>query len=146
MQAQSAGRLDRVGQVLSAVCVVHCLLMPWLLGLLPIIADAEGAEQTSHAAIAAACLLIGVATFAPSYRLHRRVRSGLAAVVAYALMGLAIAADGRPWANLESALSIARSLLRNSAKHLKSLESGKMQFANDFKDFHVLRGHSATRS
>jgi hypothetical protein len=40
----------------------------------------------------------------------------------------------------------ARSLLRNSAKHLKSLESGKMQFANDFKDFHVLRGHSATRS
>jgi hypothetical protein len=41
---------------------------------------------------------------------------------------------------------VPRSLLRNSAKHLKSLESGKMQFANDFKDFHVLRGHSATRS
>lgn len=68
--ASAAPRSDRVGIVMSTVCIVHCLAMPLIAVLLPLAAALEG--QT-HAALAAGVVLAAMAAFVPGYRSHGKV-------------------------------------------------------------------------
>ena len=65
-------RADKVGTVLSSLCAVHCMCMPVLLGLLPVLGlSFLGSPRFEHIAcvtmtlLAAACIWSGC-------RLHRR--------------------------------------------------------------------------
>lgn len=67
---------DTVGQVLSAVCAVHCVTTPFLVGLAPAAASVFGG---AHPVLLV--LVIGVAlwAFIPGYRCHHsRLVAGLA--------------------------------------------------------------------
>lgn len=72
---------DTLGQVLSAVCAVHCVTTPFLLGLLPAAGSVLGG---AHPVLLV--LVVGVAAwaFAPGYRCHRAKH-----VVGLALGGIA---------------------------------------------------------
>lgn len=65
-------RADRIGSVLSSLCAVHCMCMPLLIGLLPLIGVSFlGSHKFEHIAcvtmilLAAACVWSGC-------RIHRR--------------------------------------------------------------------------
>lgn len=72
---------DTLGQVLSAVCAVHCVTTPFLLGLLPAAGSVLGG---AHPVLLV--LVVGVAAwaFVPGYRCHKAKH-----VVGLALGGIA---------------------------------------------------------
>lgn len=69
---------DTLGQVLSAVCAVHCVTTPFLLGLIPAAGSVLGG---AHPVLLV--LVIGVAlwAFIPAYRCHRAKHVLVLAVV-----------------------------------------------------------------
>jgi peptidoglycan/LPS O-acetylase OafA/YrhL len=85
MPLAAASRWDSVGQLLSALCVAHCVGLPVVLGFLPA-ALAEVLEgEAVHQGLIAFVGLSALAAFVPGYRRHRR-----AAVVGLAVAALAL--------------------------------------------------------
>lgn len=85
---------DRLGICLSALCLVHCLLTPVLILLLPSLqlVDAHGAEgghahETFHLALLLVLPILAVMAFIPGYRRHGDKR-----VFAWAAPGLILVA------------------------------------------------------
>lgn len=77
---------DTLGQVLSAVCAVHCVTTPFLLGLLPAAGSVLGG---AHPVLLV--LVVGVAlwAFVPAYRCHRAKHVIGLAVAGVAFLGVA---------------------------------------------------------
>ncbi len=82
-------RWDSVGQAVSGLCIAHCVLLPLVLGLLPLAAaELLEAEGVHHALIVLAAVG-ALAAFIPGWRLHRDTW-----VPALAALGLALLASG----------------------------------------------------
>jgi hypothetical protein len=64
--------LDNLGMAASSVCLVHCLLMPFVITLLPILGWECLASKSAHHWLA--CFVFAFALFAivPGYMTHRR--------------------------------------------------------------------------
>lgn len=77
---------DVVGQVLSAVCAVHCVATPLVLALLPAAGSVLGG---AHPVLFV--LVVGVAgwAFVPGYRCHRQLQVPLLAGAGTLLLGTA---------------------------------------------------------
>ncbi|MEW6433013.1 MAG: MerC domain-containing protein [Myxococcota bacterium] len=77
---------DTLGQVLSAVCAVHCVTTPFLLGLLPAAGSVLGG---AHPVLLV--LVVGVAlwAFIPAYRCHRAKHVIVLAVAGIASLAVA---------------------------------------------------------
>ncbi len=88
--ARPAAPWDGLGQVLSALCIAHCVVLPLVLGLLPA-AIAELLEgEAVHQGLIAFVALTALTAFLPGYRLHRRGSvAGLAAVALTLLVAAA---------------------------------------------------------
>jgi hypothetical protein len=99
-----AGAIDRVGQVLSFACAVHCALMPLVLGLLPLAA----ARAAGSLNLVLAPLILGTALVA-FVRGHRRHRSLLPGSLAVAGCVLLLAGLAVPSETLETVLTICAS-------------------------------------
>lgn len=85
----ASSRWDGVGQLLSGLCIAHCVLPPLLLGLLPVAAvQALEAEGVHHGLIALAALG-ALAAFIPGWRLHRDASVPLLAALGLALLASA---------------------------------------------------------
>ena len=74
---------DCVGMTLSLVCAVHCLVMPILIPLLPLVAGSFLAGETTESVILTVTLLIAAPTLFRGYLRHRKFR-----VPAIFLLGL----------------------------------------------------------
>lgn len=61
---------DGAGLLASLMCMAHCILTPILATSLPVLAATE--EQT-HESLAVAIFFVGVLTFVPGYRKHRKI-------------------------------------------------------------------------
>ncbi|MCY1014894.1 MerC domain-containing protein [Pyxidicoccus sp. MSG2] len=74
-------RWDGVGQWLSALCIVHCVVLPVVLGVLPVaVAGVLGAESV-HRWLLVLVAASALASFVPGWRHHRRISApGLAAL------------------------------------------------------------------
>jgi MerC mercury resistance protein len=70
---------DRLGICLSALCVVHCLLTPFLLLLLPSV-QLLAIHESYHEYMLVILPLLAVIAFIPGYRLHRDHRVFLWAI------------------------------------------------------------------
>lgn len=94
---------DTLGQVLSAVCAVHCVSTPLLVTLAPAAASVFGG---AHPVLLGLVIVVALWAFVPGYRCHHS-RS----VLALALTGvslLSIAAFALSWSlPLETAVSLA---------------------------------------
>jgi len=77
--------LDRAGIFLSSVCVVHCLVMPLVLMILPLAVESVADHDAFHAWIFWPVLFIAVGVFYRGYRINRR-----ASVLALGALGLSL--------------------------------------------------------
>ncbi|QNL47980.1 MerC domain-containing protein [Olivibacter sp. SDN3] len=87
MKASLLGKMDRVGFTASALCAVHCALMPFIITLLPLI----GLEFLSSAwfeiGIIALSIAIGLSSLIPSYlKYHRKTMPITLLVIGFVLI------------------------------------------------------------
>jgi hypothetical protein len=69
----SLRRRDRLGLVLSFACLLHCLLTPLLVTVLPLFGLGLLASDGFHAVFAVGVLLAAALALIPGFRVHRRV-------------------------------------------------------------------------
>lgn len=62
-------RWDQAGIGASLLCVLHCLLTPVLITVIPVLA---ATEHQTHSAFAILIFLFGMLAFIPGYRRHRK--------------------------------------------------------------------------
>lgn len=62
-------RWDGAGMTASFLCVVHCVVSPFLAMVLPVVAAAEG---TTHGVLALAVLSFALLAFVPGFKKHGR--------------------------------------------------------------------------
>jgi hypothetical protein len=82
--------IDRIAIVLSTVCIVHCLAMPFLIALVPVAALTFGGDAHFHELMLWLVVPTSAVGFALGYRLHHRM--GIVGVGAVAVVVLALAA------------------------------------------------------
>lgn len=74
-------RWDGVGQLLSALCILHCVVLPLVLGFLPVAVAGVLEDEAIHRWLLAWVAVSALAAFIPGWRVHRRVSAlGLAAL------------------------------------------------------------------
>lgn len=84
------GKLDRAAVCLSGVCLVHCLALPLLLVMFPLLGEFFVPHETFHQLILVAVLPTTILALGSGYYRHRRL--GVLALGALGLMGLIAAA------------------------------------------------------
>jgi hypothetical protein len=107
---------DRIAIALSTICIVHCLAMPFLVAVLPLLAVTFGTDAHFHALMLWLVVPTSVFGFGLGYRVHRQI--GVVVVGALAVAGLAFVAL---WAHdvwtqtAEVSANVAASLLLAAA-------------------------------
>jgi hypothetical protein len=94
---------DTLGQVLSAVCVVHCLSTPFVLGLVPAAGSMLGG---AHPVLLVIVVAVAAWAFLPAYRCHRAKH-----VLGLALGGIVLLSLGALVFHADLVLDTAVSLL-----------------------------------
>lgn len=104
----TGSRWDGVGQLLSALCIVHCVLLPLVLGFLPVAFAAALEGEAVHHGLLALVGVSALAAFVPGWRLHRRPLAPVLAALGVALLvgaAFAVPEDATgPW---ETGLTLA---------------------------------------
>lgn len=62
---------DKVGMTISCACILHCLMVPMIVSILPAVAQPFEELEWLHAGFAAAALLVAIASFPKGYKIHR---------------------------------------------------------------------------
>ncbi|HUF72020.1 MAG TPA: MerC domain-containing protein [Gammaproteobacteria bacterium] len=120
---QLSRHFDRVAIALSAICIVHCLAVPLLVALLPIVALSFGDSEHFHGVMLWLVVPTSLLGFVLGYRLHRR--AGLVVLGTVGIIVLAAAAiyGHENWSEaLEVTLSVVGSLLLAAAHWLNFRE------------------------
>lgn len=103
---------DRIGMGLSGVCLVHCLLVPVVLALLPLWPVGEAVHAWMHPVLALGLVPVTLVALVAGYRRHRSRE-----VVALLLSGLAVVLVAATWGHAspgavgETTLTVAGSIL-----------------------------------
>lgn len=71
-QESLLNRADKIGSVLSSLCAVHCMCMPVLIGLLPVLGLSFLAGHTFEQAACVTMTLLAAACLWAGCRVHRR--------------------------------------------------------------------------
>ena len=100
-KSDSASVLDRAAIMLSGLCLLHCLALPFVLVALPAIAQ-FGTEHF-HMQMLLVVVPVSLYALASGYRRHRRIAVPLAGVLGIALLFL-----GGVWAHYEGSLLFDR--------------------------------------
>jgi hypothetical protein len=103
---------DRVAIALSAVCIVHCLAVPFVVVLLPVVALSIGENGHFHALMLWLVVPTSVAGFALGYKVHFERRIVLLGSAGVLLLALAALWGHDRWpAALEILVTIAGSIV-----------------------------------
>ena len=105
---------DTIGQVLSAVCAVHCVSTPLVIAMAPAAASVFGG---AHPVLLVLVIAVGLWAFVPGYRCHRSNKVlGIAVSGVIALAVAAFAFDGN--LVLETGVSLVGASLKTYAHWL----------------------------
>lgn len=102
---------DRVGIFASVLCLIHCLLLPVLVPLLPLVAGVAGTESV-HEGLLVLLTLCAILAFVPGVRAHRAY-----SIVAFGGLGVLLLAGGvlaHDWpalAGLDTPLTVVGGLM-----------------------------------
>lgn len=88
--AHFTGKLDSVAVLLSGLCLVHCLALPLVLAVFPLLGDFFIPHETFHQLILVVVLPTTALALGSGYRCHRR--AGVLALGALGVACLVIAA------------------------------------------------------
>jgi hypothetical protein len=80
--------VDRIGVAASVLCLIHCLLLPLAVPLLPLLAGVAAAESV-HEGLLVVLSVCAVLAFVPGYRTHRTL-----SVLVYGGLGVILLAAG----------------------------------------------------
>lgn len=81
--------LDKLGVIASSVCLVHCLVLPFVLILLPFAGLEYLASNAAHKVLAFFVLLFALTAIVPGYLQHRRKTILIAMLFGLSLVMLA---------------------------------------------------------
>ena len=101
--------LDALAVCASAVCMVHCLVLPLLLAALPMFAGWLDPGESVHRIILAFAVPTSAVALLGGWRMHHARGPVLSGVLGLALMTIGIVFAGRP--ALETAFSVTGSLM-----------------------------------
>lgn len=87
------GLLDRAGAVASLLCAVHCMLLPFVLAMLPLIGLEFLAGHTFERIFVACAALLASASLITAYRRHRKPHALFLMVPGILLLVFGIAVD-----------------------------------------------------
>lgn len=79
---------DAAGMLASALCLVHCLGLPLLLAIFPMLG--LGHDEDFHAAMVGVALLAALAALAPGYATHRRASVALSGAAGLGSLAAAV--------------------------------------------------------
>jgi hypothetical protein len=85
--------VDRVGATASFACAVHCVALPFVLGLLPLIGLGFLASHTFERVFVVFAVLLASASMLTAYRHHRRPQALMLMVPGIALLVFGVAID-----------------------------------------------------
>jgi hypothetical protein len=104
--------IDRIAIVLSTVCIVHCLAMPFVIASGLVAALTLGGDAHFHELMLWLVVPTSVAGFALGYRLHRETRIVAIGAAAVAVLALAALWGHDAWGRtFETAANVAASLV-----------------------------------
>lgn len=63
----TAARLDQMGMIASILCALHCLLVPLLVGLVPLVGLSRLADETTEWYLVGIAFVFGMLSLLPSY-------------------------------------------------------------------------------
>ena len=107
---------DRIAITLSAICIVHCLAVPLLVGLLPIAAISFGDNQHFHELMLWLVVPTSLVGFSMGFGVHRRVGIVLTGALGVVVLWLvAIYGHGVWRTDVEVVVSVAGSLVLGGA-------------------------------
>jgi hypothetical protein len=86
---------DRLGITLSAVCLVHCLALPVVIAVLPLVAAQWLQASTFHAAMALGLMPVALLAVVPGLRMHGRASVAAAMAAGLSLLSTAAFAGER---------------------------------------------------
>ena len=111
---------DRIGVAASIVCLIHCLLLPLAVPLLPLLAGVVEAESV-HAGLLVFLAICALLAFVPGYRTHRAILVPAVGGFGIALLaGGALAHDVALLEGLDTPLTVVGGLVL-IATHLANL-------------------------
>lgn len=107
---------DRIAITLSAICIVHCLAVPLLVGLLPIAAISFGDNQHFHELMLWLVVPTSLVGFSMGFGVHRNVGIVLTGALGVVVLWLvAIYGHGVWRTDVEVVVSVAGSLVLGGA-------------------------------
>lgn len=87
MKASLLGKMDRIGFTASALCAVHCALMPFVITLLPLLGLEFLSSVWFEVGIISLSITIGFSSLLPSYlRYHRKALPIVLLIVGFVLI------------------------------------------------------------
>jgi membrane-bound ClpP family serine protease len=98
-------KLDRVGMLVSCTCALHCLAMPLVLGLLPVLGASFLADELTENLLLLTAVSVGICSLLPGYFLHHRRKLPIALFSVGVLLVLAGRFGPEEGVWLETALS-----------------------------------------
>jgi len=108
--------LDRIAITLSTICIVHCLAMPLVIAMLPIVAVTFGSDGHFHSLMLWLVVPTSAVGFALGFRVHAKAGIVLTGTVAVAILAIVALWGHAAWdATTEVAVNVAASLLLASA-------------------------------
>lgn len=110
---------DQIAIALSAICIVHCLAVPLLIALVPVVTIAMGSDTHFHELLLWLIVPTSFAGFALGYRVHGKIRTvllGLAGIIVITIVSLW--GHGAWSVGLEATVSVAASLVLGTAHWL----------------------------
>jgi hypothetical protein len=104
--------LDRIAISLSTICIVHCLAMPFVVAMLPVVALTFGNDGHFHALMLWLVVPTSAIGFSLGYRVHRSARIVVAGAVAVAVLALVALWGHDHWdPRFEVTVNVAASIL-----------------------------------
>lgn len=113
-------KLDKLALVFSAVCLVHCLMLPLVVTLLPVIGSTLFTHEQFHQIMLIVVLPTSVGAFALGCREHKQGSVAVIGGIGLALLIVAAFAVGSAWGeNAEQIITVIGGLVLAVA-HIKN--------------------------
>jgi hypothetical protein len=106
-------RVDRLGMVVSSLCLIHCLALPLIIAVLPALAGTLPSDAMVHSTLILIALPVTGYALLRGYRTHRRARPLLIGAAGMLLVAAALFVG--PFLYAEQALTILGGLLVTGA-------------------------------
>lgn len=107
------GRASRLAHWLALGCAIHCLAMPLVAAVLPVVGLGFMANENAETVLIAGALVLGAATLWHGWRFHRQRRPAALWLAALGLFAIAkLVSEGAA----ETALSVAGALALAAAQ------------------------------